>query len=60
MSNGDRINAIKQDWVEDNLIMLREISGDVKLELKSLSKMSSNDLNRLHSILIDLKEKICS
>lgn len=47
MAYGDRINAIKQDWIDDILEMLRELAGDPALELSSLSKMTSGDLLKL-------------
>jgi hypothetical protein len=56
MAYGDRINAIKQDWIDDILEILQRWDGHGKLELKSLSQMSSADLSRLQTIL-DSKDR---
>jgi hypothetical protein len=52
MAYGDRINAIKQDWVDD----INQILNDVEPigHLVSLNKMSSNDLIRLHTAIQSL------
>lgn len=60
MAYGDRINAIKQDWLDDSLEMLREMTGDPALELPSLSKMTSGDLSNLYNALDTIKRRLGS
>lgn len=55
---GDRINAIKQDWIDDIDEMLATLSGDPAFKLKSFSKMSSADLNRLHTFLGSIEHRL--